>query len=160
VKEVGAFGVVGAAGLLLDLGLFQLLYTEIGLGAVSSRFTSATVAMTFAYFAHRHWSFADRGGSGLGREYALFVVVTVLSMAISLGMLALVRHGLDQHGSLVLQVTNIVSTAASTLVRFLLYRRWVFVESVPAEEARPGRPVVRVGQFTPPPVAGERAAAA
>ena len=35
VRELSAFGVVGAVCFVLDLGLFQLLYVHTGLGAVT-----------------------------------------------------------------------------------------------------------------------------
>ena len=127
LKELSAFGVVGSACFVLDLGLFQLLYAHLGVGAVTAKFLSTVVSMTVAYFAHRHWSFSHRARTGLRREYSLFVVVNGLTLALGLALVALVRYPLGQESALVLQVTNVASTALGTLIRFLSYRRWVFV---------------------------------
>jgi putative flippase GtrA len=53
VRELSAFGVVGAACFVLDLALFQLLYASVGLGAVTAKLVAALVAalvsMTVAF---------------------------------------------------------------------------------------------------------------
>jgi putative flippase GtrA len=127
VKELSAFGVVGAVCFVLDLGIFQLLYAHLGLGAVSSKLVSTVVSMTVAYFAHRFWSFAHRARTGIKREYTIFFVVNGLTLLMALAVVALVRYPLGQDGALVLQLANIGSTAIGTLIRFVCYRKWVFV---------------------------------
>lgn len=126
---MGAFGVVGLACTAVDLGLFQLLYAHVGLGAVTSKLVSMAVSMTFAYFAHRHWSFAHRARTGLTREYALFFVVNGLSLLVGLALVAAVRYPLGQDSTLALQIAGVASTAVGTLVRFLCYRAWIFVSA-------------------------------
>jgi putative flippase GtrA len=127
VKELSAFGVVGAVCFAIDLGLFQALYAHLGVGAVTSKLVSTVVSMTVAYFAHRYWSFAHRGRTGLRREYTLFFVVNGLTLLLSLAIVAAVRYPLGQDGALALQIANVVSTAIGTLVRFACYRTWIFV---------------------------------
>jgi putative flippase GtrA len=155
-REIATFGVVGGTCLGIDLAVFQLAYAQLGLGAVPSRFASTTVAMTVAYFAHRRWSFAHRKDVGGGKGYVLYAVVTALSMAISLGMVAFVRYGLLQEDALVLQIANVVSTAVSTLLRYVLYRRWVFVEDSTDSTVLDRRPEGSLDQLTS--VGGRRAA--
>ena len=127
VKELSAFGVVGAACFVLDLGVFQLLYAHVGLGAVTSRLISSVVSMTVAYFAHRHWSFSHRARTGLRREYTLFVVVNGATMLLNLAVVFVVRYPLGQESALVLQIANIAAIGLGTVIRYLAYRTWVFV---------------------------------
>jgi putative flippase GtrA len=127
VKELSAFGVVGSVCFVLDIGLFQLLYAHIGLGAVTSKLLSTLVSMTVAYVAHRQWSFSHRARTGLRREYLVFALVNGATLLLSLGVVAFVRYPLGQDGALVLQLANIGSIAAGTMIRFLSYRQWVFV---------------------------------
>ena len=136
LKELSAFGIVGAACTVLDLGVFQLLYAHLGVGAISSRLVSTVVSMTAGYFLHRHWSFSHRARTGLRREYLLFAAINGCTLLISLGMVAVVRYLLDQDSALVLQVTNIASIGVGTILRFLAYRRWVFLapDSAAADE--------------------------
>ena len=126
LKEVSAFGVVGAACFVLDVGLFQLLYAHLGVGAVAAKLVSTLVSMTAAYFGHRHWSFSHRARTGLRREYLLFVVINGLTLLQGLAIVAFVRYVLDQESALVLQIANVSSIALGTVVRYLSYRRWVF----------------------------------
>jgi putative flippase GtrA len=126
VKELGAFGVVGAVCFVLDVGLFQVLYDLAGLGAVTSKAIATAVSMTVAYVGHRYWSFSHRSRPGVRREYVRFVLINLGTLAIGLAAVAFVRHGLQQQSTLVLQVANVGSIAVGTLVRYLAYRRWVF----------------------------------
>ncbi len=75
IKELSAFGVVGATCFAIDVVLFQLLYAHAGFGAVTAKFFATMVSMTVAYFAHRYWSFSHRARTGVRREYLLFAVV-------------------------------------------------------------------------------------
>jgi putative flippase GtrA len=126
LKELSAFGVVGAAAFVIDITLFQLLYAHVGLGAVTAKCLATLVSMTVAYFAHRYWSFSHRARTGLRREYLLFVVVNGLTLLLNVGAVAFVRYPLGQESALVLQVANLAGIALGTVIRYLSYRRWVF----------------------------------
>ena len=82
-------------------------------GSARSRpkLVSTLISMTVAYFAHRHWSFSHRARTGLRREYTIFVVVNGVTLLLALALVALVRYPLGHESALVLQITNVVSTA-------------------------------------------------
>jgi len=126
LKELGAFGVVGGVCFVLDLALFQLLYTRTDVGAVGAKLVATLVSMTVAYVGHRHWSFSHRARTGVRREYLLFAVINGITLLQGLAVVWLVRHPLGQESALVLQVANVGSIALGTVIRFLSYRRWVF----------------------------------
>jgi putative flippase GtrA len=134
IKELSAFGVVGATCFAIDVVLFQVLYAHAGFGAVTAKFLATMVSMTVAYFAHRYWSFSHRARTGVRREYLLFAVVNGGTLLLNLGVVAFVRYPLGQESPLVLQLANITGIAAGTVIRYLSYRRWVF----PAEAAVAG----------------------
>ncbi|MDP5182826.1 GtrA family protein [Blastococcus sp. BMG 814] len=137
VRELGAFGVVGAVCFLVDVGLFQLLYAQVGLGAVTSKLLASLVSMSLAFVGHRFWSFSDRARTGLRREYALFLLVNAAALLLGLAVIGFVRYPLGQEGALVLQGANLLSIALGTVVRFLAYRRYVFVAEASPTPARP-----------------------
>ena len=126
VRELGAFGTVGAVCFFIDVGLFQLLYAHLGVGAVTSKFVATAVSMTVAYVGHRYWSFSHRSRPGLRQEYLRFTAINVATLLLGLGVVAFVRYGLDQDSALVLQVANVGSIVLGTLIRYSSYRRWVF----------------------------------
>jgi putative flippase GtrA len=131
LKELSAFGIVGAVCFVIDIGLFQYLYAHVSLGAVTSKAIATLVSMTVAYFAHRYWSFSHRARTGLRREYVLFVAVNGVTLLLGLAIVALVRYPLGQESALVLQIANLAGIAVGTVIRYLSYRRWVF----PAHES-------------------------
>lgn len=126
LKELSAFGVVGAVNFGLDVTIFQLMLEVVGADVLLSKIVSTTITTTTAYFMHRHWSFSHRARTGLRREYPIFFLVNALTLLLSLAMLAVVRYGLDETDVLILQVTNVASIAVGTVIRFTAYKRWVF----------------------------------
>jgi putative flippase GtrA len=127
LRELSAFSIVGASAAVVDLSVFQLLYTSVDLGAVTSKILATAVSVTVAFVGHRYWSFSRRARSGLRREYALFFLVNGLTLGLGTLMIAAVRYPLGQDGALALQLTNVASIALGTVCRFVLYRRWVFL---------------------------------
>jgi putative flippase GtrA len=136
-KELSAFSVVGMSAFVVDLVAFQLLYAEVGLGAVTAKLGASVVSTTVAFVGHRFWSFSHRTHTQLHRDYVRFAIVNVGTLILSLGVVALVRYPLGQEDALVLQAANVVSIALGTAIRFTAYRYWVFPArtDAPAAEA-------------------------
>ncbi|WP_138732333.1 GtrA family protein [Modestobacter excelsi] len=134
LKELSAFGVVGAACFVLDIGLFQLLYAHLSVGAVTAKLVTTLVSMTVAFFAHRHWSFSHRARTGVRREYSLFALVNGTTLLLGLAVVAAVRYPLGQDSALVLQIANVVSIVLCSALRYFSYKQWVF----PAQTAATG----------------------
>ena len=132
-KEVGAFGIVGVVCFLVDVGLYQVCYAYLGIGAVTAKLLSTLVSMTLAYFAHRYWSFSHRARTGVRREYLLFAAVNGSTLLFGLAVVWFVAYPLDQHSVLVLQIANVTSIVLSTVLRYLAYRLWVFPAHAPEE---------------------------
>ncbi|MBA3798009.1 MAG: GtrA family protein [Geodermatophilaceae bacterium] len=129
LKELSAFGVVGAVNFALDVTIFQLMYAVVETDALVSKIVSTSITTTTAYFMHRHWSFSHRARTGLRREYPIFFLVNALTLALSLAMIGVVRYPLGQTDALILQLTNVASIAIGTVIRFTAYKRWVFPSS-------------------------------
>jgi putative flippase GtrA len=137
LKELSAFGVVGVINLAVDIGIFNALHFGAGIGPLTSKVISTTVATTSAYFMNRHWSFSHRARTGLAREYMLFFVLNGIALVMGLLVLGLTRYGFGFTGKLSLNVANLVGIAIGTVFRFWSYKRWVFPPS--AEAIQPER---------------------
>ncbi|MGY1663986.1 GtrA family protein [Geodermatophilus sp. SYSU D00705] len=141
LRELSAFGAVGALCFVLDLSIFSLLYTQTGTGAVVAKLVSTVVATTAAFVGHRYVSFRRRARTGLRREYLLFWAVNAATLLLGLAIVALVRYPLGQESAWVLQAANVVSIGVGTVIRFVAYRGWVFpeapVEPLPLPAERP-----------------------
>jgi putative flippase GtrA len=124
-KEVAAFGVVGAAALVIDLGLFAVLAPN---GALKAKIVSTFVATLFAYFGNRHLSFSHRARTGIARETSFFFLINAIVLAVSLLILAMFVYPLHfAHGSRVVFAVNVCTIGLGTLFRFWAYKRFVFL---------------------------------
>lgn len=126
LKELGAFGVVGGFAFVVDVGLFQLLYGYLDVGAVTAKTLATLVSMTVAFLGHRNWAFAHRDRTTIRRSFTRFTLINVGTLVLGAAVVWFVRYPLDQEGLLVIQSANIASIALNSVVRYLAYRRWVF----------------------------------
>jgi putative flippase GtrA len=127
LKEVTAFGVVGAGGFAIDIGLFNLLLHH-GVGVLTAKCVSTVVATAFTYVGNRHLSFSHRARTGLGRETSFFFGINLIALVMSELVLALFAYPLhykDDH--LVMNVVNLFTIAFGTAFRFWAYKRFVFL---------------------------------
>jgi putative flippase GtrA len=141
---MSAFGVVGVTCFLLDVGLFQLCYDVLGMGAVTAKLLSTLISTTVAYLAHRHWSFSHRARTGVRREYVLFTVINGAALLLGMAVVAVVRYPLGQDSAAVLQTANVTAIVLSTVLRYLAYRRWVFPAHEPGEPLPTGAEDARI----------------
>ena len=154
--ELAKFGVVGGLAFLVDLGLFNLFHFGLDWNSLVSRTCSTAVAATFAYFGNRHWSFKHRAYTGVRREYAVFIAITVVGLAIQLAVLWFVQYVLGVRGVLALNVFGIIGgTGVATIFRYVAYKRWVFLSHDRAGERAigggsvPTHPVPGDGMMSP-----------
>ena len=93
LKEVTAFGAVGAFCLVLDLGVFNLLL-HMDVGVLTAKCISTIVATTVAYLGNRHLSFSHRARTGLARETSYFFAINIVVLLFSELILALFAYPL------------------------------------------------------------------
>ncbi len=125
VKELAAFGVIGALAFVIDIGIFTWLRPD---GALKAKIVSTAVSTTFAYFGNRHLSFSHRARTGVGRETAYFFAINLVTLAFSLAAIAVFVYPLHYgHKSTMVFVVNLVTIALGTIIRFWAYKRFVFL---------------------------------
>jgi putative flippase GtrA len=125
IKEISAFGVVGAGALAIDLGVFALLASD---GAVKAKLISATLSTTFSYFGNRHLSFSHRARTNIARETAAFFVINAVTLALSAACIAVFVYVLHYgHASAMVFAVNVATIAIGTVFRFWAYKRFVFL---------------------------------
>jgi putative flippase GtrA len=125
LKEVTAFGFIGAISLVIDLGLFNLLYHH---GTLKAKCVSTIVATTFAYFGNRHLSFSHRARTSIGRETGFFFGINMIVLVISELILALFAYPLNQRNDhVIMNVVNLATIVIGTGFRFWSYKRFVFL---------------------------------
>jgi putative flippase GtrA len=125
LKEITAFGLIGALSLIIDLGLYNLLASN---GWLKAKLVSTVVATLFAYFGNRHLSFSHRARTTLGRETSYFFGINLVTLVFSELILGLFAYPLNQRGDhLVMNIVNLVTIGLGTIFRFWGYKRFVFL---------------------------------
>jgi putative flippase GtrA len=125
LKELTAFGLIGALALAIDISIFAWLAPH---GAIKAKAISTAVSTTFAYVGNRHLSFSHRARTGLGRETSFFFGINLVTLIFSELVIALFVYPLGYaHGSRMVFFINLVTIAIGTIFRFWTYKRFVFL---------------------------------
>ncbi|MFF6778345.1 GtrA family protein [Streptomyces sp. NPDC012637] len=134
VREVAKFGVVGGLGVLVNLGVFNLVRHVTELPVVRASIIATAVAILFNYVGFRYFTYRDRDKSGRTKELALFLLFSVAGMVIENGVLYAATYGFGWDTPLQSNFFKFFGIGVATLFRFWSYRTWVF-RALPAKEA-------------------------
>lgn len=149
--EAMKFGVVGAVGFVVDVGLFNLLRFAGDPGVLehkplTAKAISVTCATVVTYLGNRHWTWAGRERSARHREAMLFFLFNGLGMAIALACLAISHYALGLHSPLADNISaNGFGLVFGMVFRFWGYRTYVF----PTADLEPARDPQDVGASKP-----------
>jgi putative flippase GtrA len=126
VHEIAKFGIVGAFGFVVQLGVQNALYPGHGVGAVTAVVIGYAAATVVTFIGNRHWAFRHRKGGGLGQETVLFVALNVVGIFIQVGIVDFVVHGLGHGDRLSYNIATIIGIGIGTMFRLFTYRKFVF----------------------------------
>ncbi|MEU3979753.1 GtrA family protein [Streptomyces sp. NPDC026672] len=132
--EVAKFGAVGGAGLLVNLGVFNLMRHVTDLQVVRASVIATVLAIVFNYIGFRYFTYRDRDKSGRTRELTLFLLFSVVGLVIENGVLYTATYGFGWDSPLQSNVFKFLGIGVATLFRFWSYRSWVF-KALPRPEA-------------------------
>jgi putative flippase GtrA len=141
VHELVKFGLVGAANVVVDVGIFNLLlFGPLEHKPITAKTLSTAVAIVSSYFMNRHWTWRHRARTGVRRELPLFLLLSGVGLAITLGCLAVSHYGLGLTSKLADNVAaNVVGLGLGMAWRFWSFKRWVFLAA--PDDRRPVGPV-------------------
>lgn len=144
--QLARFGVVGVAGVFVNLGVFNLLRLgPLGPDAqfagaddrvVTAKVIATVVSIVFAWLAHRGWTFRGRKRHRPTRELVLFAAVNVVALALEAGVLALSHYGLGLTSALADNVASLIGIGVATVVRYSGYSLMVFSADAPLTDDR------------------------
>ncbi len=142
-REASGFAAVGALGLAVDVGGYNLLVHLGGDGWLGehplvAKTVSLVAGTSVAYVGNRWWTYRERPRGPLARQYTLYMVLSGVALGIALGCLAVSRYLLDLASPLADNIAaNGIGLVLGSLFRFLTYRRVVFPEEC-VREPGPG----------------------
>jgi putative flippase GtrA len=135
VRQLVRFAAIGVCSTAAYLALFVLLRGATG--AQPANLAALLITAIANTAANRRLTFGIRGATGATRAQAQGLVVFALGLALTSGSLALL-HALDPTPSRAAELTFLIlANALATLLRFILFRGWVFRP----RGATPGGPV-------------------
>lgn len=89
IKQVAKFAVVGVLNTLVDFAVFQTLNLTLG-WVYLAQVAGYTFGVINSYLWNSNWTFREQRTRSL-REMALFLLVNLASLGVSLGMIWLLR---------------------------------------------------------------------
>ncbi|MFE0626458.1 GtrA family protein [Streptomyces sp. NPDC058864] len=132
-REIAKFGAVGGAGVLVNIGVFNLVRHVTDLQVVRASIIATVVAIAFNYVGFRYFTYRDRDKSGRTRELTLFLVFSAVGLVIENGVLFTATYGFGWDSPLQSNVFKFIGIGVATLFRFWSYRSWVF-KALPVRE--------------------------
>jgi putative flippase GtrA len=124
IREMTKFGIIGVVNTVLQVGVWNLLFS---IGPVKAQVIATVIATTSSYFMNRHWTFRHRARSSVRREYVLFFGFNAIGLAITGGILTVASYGFGIKDQLWLNVVNVFGIGVATVFRFWTYQKWVFL---------------------------------
>ncbi len=145
--QLARFGVVGAVGVVVNLGVFNLLRlgplaADVEVAGSDNRVVTAKIIATivsilFAWAAHRGWTFRGGKRHRTSRELVLFAVVNAIALIIEAGTLAISHHGLGLTSVLADNISSLIGIGLGTIARYAGYSLWVFSSDVSGSDNAP-----------------------
>ena len=128
VGQLGRFMVVGVASTVAYVALFLLLRGAVGAqGANAVGLLVTAVANTAV---NRRVTFGIRGRALAGRHQVRGLIAFGIGLALTSGALAVLHHATARPGRVTEVSVLVAANLLATIVRFGLYRSWVFRGSV------------------------------
>lgn len=127
------FGVVGLIGFGIDIFLFNaLILGFFGFGvwwqtALGAKFLSTSVAIIANWIGNRFWTFRHRRRTNVPLEFIEYVIASLAGMVVTLFVLWISHDVLGLKSLIADNVSaNVIGLGLGTLVRFALYRFWIW----------------------------------
>lgn len=134
VFQVAKFLLIGVLAVLVDLGVLNILMSLFGIAAgwgfVLFKAISFIVATFSKFWGNKFWAFEQAETGKMGKELLQFYVVTLVGMAVNVGVASFVVNSVGPQFGLNLQVWAnigaIIAALAGAAWNFLGYKFVVF----------------------------------
>ena len=83
LAQIMKFGVVGVIATVIDFGIMNLLHYGLGLNILIANTSGFIISLIFNYLASMKYVFAHKEGISRRREFIIFVVLSVIGLALN-----------------------------------------------------------------------------
>ncbi len=132
-RQLVQFALVGGVGFVVDTGVFNLLRltvfdpARIHEGPLLAKTVSTIVAIAVNWVGNRYWTFGPHRSTRGAMEALEFLAVSILGMLVGLGCLWVSHYVLGFDSPLADNISaNAIGLLLGSIVRFALYRHWVY----------------------------------
>lgn len=124
IEQIIKFGVVGIIATVIDFGVLYILSQPLGLDPVLSAGISFCVSLVFNYVASMRYVFTHREDMSRSREFVIFLVLSLIGLAINEAIMA---AGVAVLGNSALAVmgTKVLATAIVMVWNFVSRKKWL-----------------------------------
>lgn len=124
LAQIAKFGIVGVLATLIDWAILMILSQFLGWDTVLSSCLSFAVSLVFNYFASMRYVFKRREDMDRRREFLVFVVLSLIGLAINALCMAL-GVALLGDSALMVTVEKIFATAVVMIWNFCSRKKWL-----------------------------------
>ena len=122
IAQIMKFGVVGVIATVIDFGVMNVLYYGLGLDILIANTAGFIISLVFNYLASMKYVFAHKEGMSRRREFVIFVVLSVIGLALNDGIVLALKSGLGLEAN----IAKVCATALVMVYNFVT--RKVFLE--------------------------------
>lgn len=124
IEQILKFGVVGITATVIDFGVLYVLSQPLGMDPVISAGISFCVSLVFNYVASMRYVFTHREDMSRSREFVIFLVLSLIGLAINEAIMA---AGVAVLGISALAVmgTKVLATAIVMVWNFVSRKKWL-----------------------------------
>ena len=123
LRHIGRFALVGSLGTLIDVSVFALLHTVLGVPALAANPFSFSLGITNNFIWHRHWTFAGRSDKPANVQALQFVLVSLGGLVINTTLVLLLTAAF----SAVLPLAPVYASLPAKLCATLGSMTWSFI---------------------------------
>jgi len=126
-EQMIKFGIVGASGVLVNMGLLYFLTEEMGIYYIISAIIAVETSIISNFALNELWTFVEKGKDGIKHVFKRFFKfngISIAGMGINVGMLAV----LTEFAGLYYLFSNLIAIVAVFGWNYLANVRWTWTE--------------------------------
>lgn len=124
LEQILKFGIVGFLAFLIDYGILMLLSQVFGVNPVIAAGISFCISLVFNYQASMRYVFSHRENMSSSHEFVLFLMLSVVGLAINEVIIWIGTKTLGTSG-LMVTITKVVATTVVMVWNFISRKRWL-----------------------------------
>lgn len=124
LAQIAKFGIVGVIATAIDFCVLMLLSQVLGMDPVIAAGISFCVSLVFNYVASMRYVFSHREGMSKEREFAIFLILSVIGLALN----EIIMHlGVSMFGRSAVAVAGekVVATGVVMVWNFASRKKWL-----------------------------------